>query len=235
MAKRPLELAVASDQPVEDRVENISLPSSNKLNTTKFVLPVGTVLHRIHQKQYQPEQFNPGIRGNARFSPIKDADENPIPTLYAGVTKDCALMETVFHDVPFTPGFKTVDKTKILDQVYSELEVITELELLDLASVALRKLGISRTQLIDSEKEQYPYTRKWAEALYSQSPQAQGLSWISRQDDTARSVMLFGDRVAVGSLRSNGETLSLIDDPDTRDDVLDLATRLGVLIVPGRG
>jgi hypothetical protein len=36
---------------------------------------------------------------------------------------------------------------------------------LDLSSVPLRKLGVTRKQLIDTEKDQYPATRKWAEAI----------------------------------------------------------------------
>lgn len=41
----------------------------------------GTVLHRVHQSQYQADQFNPGVRGNARFSPIQDGQAQAIPTL----------------------------------------------------------------------------------------------------------------------------------------------------------
>ncbi|MFS2224655.1 RES domain-containing protein [Pantoea sp. B65] len=38
----------------------------------------------------------------------------------------------------------------------------------------------------DTEKHQYPATREWAEAIHRQCPAAQGLAWISRQDDSAR-------------------------------------------------
>lgn len=62
----------------------------------------------------------------------------------------------------------------------------------------------------------------------------QGLTWISRQDDSARAVMLFGNRMTPQSLGQIGESLSLINDGATYDDVLDLAERLDVLIVPGK-
>jgi hypothetical protein len=39
------------------------------------------------------------MKGNARFSPIKDSDGASIPTLYGGTSFDCAVMETLFHDV----------------------------------------------------------------------------------------------------------------------------------------
>ncbi|MCW2480788.1 hypothetical protein [Candidatus Symbiopectobacterium sp. NZEC135] len=47
-------------------------------------------------------------------------------------------------------------------------------------------------------------------------------------------MMLFGDRIASGSFCQTGESLSLVHDPATYDDVLDLANRLDVLIVPGK-
>jgi len=188
----------------------------------------------VHQSRFQADQFNPGVRGNARFSPIQDDQGQAIPTLYAGTTLPCALMETVFHDVPHTAGFKSFDKAKLAGQVHSTLRVEADLQLVDLSSVALRKLGVTRKQLIDTEKDQYPATRKWAMALHRQCPQAQGLSWVSRQDDSARAVVLFGERIAGGALQAGHGSHSLTDDPSTYEAVLDLADRIGVSIISGK-
>lgn len=158
----------------------------------------------------------------------------PIPTLYAGATLDCALMETVFHDVAHLAGFKAFDKGKLRDQVHSTVQVEQELQLVDLTSVSLRKLGVTRKQLIDAEKDQYPMTRQWAQAIHRQCPLAQGLSWVSRQDDSARAVILFGDRVSAAALRRCGTSRSLLEDASTYCAVLDLAERIGVDIVPGK-
>lgn len=234
MAKRPTRTQAVPEQPEHDKVRNTPYPHPGPLNTTPYLLKKGTVLHRVHQEQYAAEQFNPGKRGNARFSPVLNAEGEPVPTMYAGVTKDCAMMETVFHDVPFAPGVKTYDKSKLNGQVHSTIEVVDDLELLDLPSVALRKLGITRKALIDTEKDQYPMTRKWAEKLYQQNPTAQGLIWVLRQDDKACSMMLFGDRITPGSLCQTGESRSLVYDPATYDDVIALAGRLDVFIVPGK-
>ncbi|MBP7654939.1 MULTISPECIES: RES family NAD+ phosphorylase [Pseudomonadota] len=226
-------------QPAADD-EPASAPSSatpepaGDLHASFTELIVGTVLHRVHQSQYQADQFNPGLRGNARFSPIQDNQGQAIPTLYAGTTLPCALMETVFHDVPHTAGFKSFDKAKLAGQVHSTVRVEADLQLVDLSSVALRKLGVTRMQLIDTEKDQYPATRNWAMALHRQCPQAQGLSWVSRQDDSARAVVLFGDRIAEGALQAGDGSQSLTDDPGTYDAVLDLADRIGVSIIPGK-
>lgn len=205
-----------------------------KLHITPWVLSSEKTLHRIHQDVYKADQFNPGLKGNARFSPIRDAKGDPIPTIYAAATFDAAAMESVFHDVPHVPGFKQFDKRKLEDQVHSTVRVVIDLRLADLGSVALRKLGVRRKQLIDTEKDRYPATRQWAEAIHAQHADIQGLSWISRQDDEARAVMLFGDRVLQGALQQVGASRSLVQDEKAYGELLDLAERIGVNIVQGR-
>ena len=196
--------------------------------------PKDTTLHRVHLEEYAGDEFNPGVKGNARFSPIKSAKGKPIPTLYGGNTFECAAMETVFHDVPFAPGLKSYDKAKLEDQVHSQLTPGDALVLADLRGKALRKLGVERKQLIDTEKDQYPATREWAEAIHSQCPDVQGLCWTSRQDDSAQAVMLFGDRIASGVLRQTATSRSLLKDGNVYDDVLNLAEQIGVNVVPGK-
>jgi len=235
MGRRSAKLAggTAPLPPADEAFSSTPAPP-DKLHATLTSLAKGEVLHRVHQSKYQADQFNPGVHGNARFSPIQNEHGKPIPTMYGGTTMACALMETVFHDVPHTAGFKSFDKDKLVEQVHSTIQVEQEFQLVDLASVPLRKLGVTRKQLIDTEKDQYPATRKWAEAIHRQCPQAQGLSWVSRQDDSARAVVLFGDRIPAGALRPNGNSRSLLDDGDIYDAMLDLADRIGVNIVQGK-
>lgn len=234
MARRLTRTASPSAPPHADEASSTTPVPPRTLHVTLTALKKGAVLHRVHQDKYLGNQFNSGVSGNARFSPIQDDNDKPIPTLYGGATMECALMETVFHDVPYTAGFKTFGKEKLARQVHSSVRVEQQLQLVDLASVPLHKLGVTRKQLIDTEKDQYPATREWAKAFHGKCPQAQGLSWVSRQDDSARAVVLFGDRIPDGALRPEGESRSLLEDPDAYDAVLDLADRIGVYIVPGK-
>lgn len=213
---------------------NVTPEPPAELHITMTELKQGQILHRVHQDVYQADQFNPGVRGNARFSPILDDQGQPVPTLYAGTTMECALMETVFHDVPHTAGFKSFSKNKLVGQVHSSVEITQSLQVVDLSSVPLRKLGVTRKQLIDTEKDQYPATRQWAEAIHRQCPHVQGLSWVSRQDDSSRAEVLFGDRVTRKALRPLGKSRSLVDDGNNYEAVLDLADRIGVAIIPGK-
>lgn len=205
-------------------------PLPKRLDATLVTWGGGLGFHRVHDLAFGGNEFNTSNRGNARFSPITDNADVLIPTLYAGTTLDCALMETIFHDVPFKAGFKPFSKLKMDSKVHSVLLPTANLRLIDLSTVARHKLGVKRTQLIDTTKAHYPATRRWAQALYSQFPAAQGLRWTSRQDDQAHAVMLFGTRVSPSDLRWADTSDSLLLDGHAHPTIIDLATRIGVTL-----
>src|SRR5258708_39779017 len=62
--------------------------------------PKGQVIHRIHLKIYGSSEFNPSLKGNARFSPIKASDDSSIP-LYGGPPCESPAISTIFHHGPF--------------------------------------------------------------------------------------------------------------------------------------
>lgn len=92
-------------------------------------------MHRVHETIYAANQFNPSTKGNARFSPIHTPSGNVIPTLYAATTPRGALMESVFHDVPYRAGFKHVGPKRLEARVCSILLLQTNLQLLNLSKV----------------------------------------------------------------------------------------------------
>lgn len=210
------------------------VPGIDPSLVTLHMLPAGTLLHRVHPDKYGPVEFNPGLVGNARFSPIQTPAGNAIPTMYAGENFDCAAMETVYHDVPIAPGLKTVDQGKFVGQVHSVFETREELRLVDLRTKALRKLGLQRKDLIDTEKDQYPKTRTVSASIHAQRDDVQGLLWTSRQDDSARSVVLFGDRIGPHALVPVGSSRDLVTDVKAYDELVDLGERIGVLLVTGK-
>jgi len=142
-------------------------------------------------------------------------------------------METVFHDVSYAAGPKMHSKAShVTGRSYSSLQIRADLAVVDLSVISLHKLGISRAQLIDTDASRYGETRAWARALHEQYPVAQGLKWISRQDDTATALVLFGDRVDGSAFAVLDGPISLLQpDGSACSQVLDLATRLGVCLV----
>jgi hypothetical protein len=106
-----------------------------------------------------------------------------------------------------------------------------DIALADLSATASRRIGIKRNQLIDTEKDSYPETRAWAQAIHAQCPDVEGLCWISRQDDRSRALMLFGDRVEKDLLQQASGPLDISGNLDVYSDLLALADRIGLKIV----
>lgn len=201
---------------------------------TTMIWSEGDVVHRIHARKYGGDVFNPGLAGNARFSPIVNASKRAIPTLYGGSDFACAAMETIFHDVPYAAGPKNMRRGLLEDQVYSRLVLAKDVILADLGAIELRKLGISRSHLIETGASHYPRTRLWAEAIHAQCPDIQGLCWVSRQHDGTRAMMLFGDRIEKDGLVLHSDSRALLGDDALLGDVYKLATRLDVRIFDER-
>lgn len=143
-------------------------------------------------------------------------------------------METVFHDVPFASGLKNWSKaTHVAGKVYSTILLERNLALIDLSSIPLRKLGVSRKELIECDSSQYAETRAWALALHDQYPNAEGLTWTSRQADPARALVVFEDRLAGPAFTVTGTPAPLVQsDGSAILDVLLLAQRLDVNLTP---
>lgn len=143
-------------------------------------------------------------------------------------------METVFHDVPTPPVDYILDIERLRDSqiVVSRIRPEHILSLVDLSTKGLKRLGLQRSDLIDTPVKTYPDTRAWAAWLHLQSKKANGLQWTSRQDDEARALMLFGDRIAESAFSAE-----IVREPifegERLDTLLALAERIGIERVIG--
>jgi hypothetical protein len=137
-------------------------------------------------------------------------------------------METVFHDVPTPPGVYILDVDKLRDQnlVVSRVRPKRRLQAVDLSTKGLKRLGPHRTYLIDTPVTAYPLTRGWAEWFHG-ATLAAGLLWTSRQDDAARAVALFGDRLPESAIKVEVDRELLCED-EHLDALLELAEHIGI-------
>ena len=188
------------------------------------------ILWRVYPKKFGAGGFNRMALGNARFSPLEVAGRI-VPTLYAGSTLDVALMETVWHDAP-TPsnGFHLVLNEATETRRVGSLKPSAPLRLVDLTTVGLRRLGLTRADVIDSSQPDYPVTRQLGAWLYVNKPDAQGICWISRQNDEGRAVVLFKPRMGTVKLVANTKDEIFTDGPHL-DAVLTLAERMGAAVM----
>lgn len=154
---------------------------------------MGEPIVRCHDGRYGATEFNPGL-GAGRFHPFAVRGRN-IPTIYGSSDLVGALSETLFHDVPVETGLRAIERSVLRPLLVSVIAARRPLRFAQLHSSGLGRLGLRRAELIDSEASAYPATVTWAKALHACPERFDGLVWISRQNDTSRAVVLFGDRV----------------------------------------
>lgn len=162
-----------------------------------FDLPAGTDLHRIHHGDYGPCQFNATDRGDARFSPIRDAGGEIIPTIYAAQSFRCASCEIILRapDAVPDPGEMTVVSPRDFDEYrHSAIRTRHALRLVDLTAMGQRALGLMGNALLSGGTLHYPATRAWAEAIHAHVSWADGLYYTSYQCGPEFAMVLFGDR-----------------------------------------
>jgi len=183
---------------------------------------------RVHPASFRATEFNPSNSGDARFSPIRRPDGTTIPVLYGASTLAGAMMETIFHDVPTPPGGYILDIERLREQnlVVSRIRPKRRLQAVDLSTKGLKRLGLNRTDLIDTPVTAYPLTRHWAEWLHG-TTLATGLLWTSRQDDAARAIALFGDRLSESAFKVEVDREPLCED-EYLDALLELAEHIGI-------
>ena len=185
-------------------------PATLKTGKVSYVeLSGGTVLHRIHPTSYKPNEFNGTDKGNARFSPIRDAAGAIVPTIYGAQSFECAACEIILRcpDFPATipstvvPTLPIVYPVDYRDYSHSAVETTTALTLVDLTIAGQRKIGVNANALLAGPKSTYGATRRWAEAIHTSCLGAQGIYYGSFQYGPQFAVVLFGDRVARGALK----------------------------------
>lgn len=172
-------------------------------------LRVGTVLHRIHPTSYKPDEFNGTDKGNARFSPIRDAAGAIVPTIYAAQSFECAACEIILRcpDSPpanpstAMPTLQIVYPVDFRGHCHSVIETTADLTLVDLTVAGQRKIGVNANALLAGPKSTYDATRSWAEAIHASCLAAQGIYYGSFQYGPQFAVVLFGDRVPDGVLK----------------------------------
>jgi hypothetical protein len=200
--------------------------------------PAGRTIHILHDTAFAPESFNPGVdkagkpHKPTRFAPIRDARGRVVPYLYGGSTLECAIFETVFHNVPIDAPDKSVDLDDYAQRAHGLIEPARELRLVDLTTDGLHRLKVPKAELIAGNPIDYPETARWAQALHQQYPEIDGLRWMSRQRDADQAIVLFGDRIATaakgGALRGTRLSGPLRTDDTLRQAVLALALRVGI-------
>lgn len=152
-----------------------------------ITLPAGEALYHVHSKTWPGNQFNPGQGAPTRFAFFGDP---AIPALYAAQTEQAAIAETLLHDVPMVGG--QLLPSAYRDRRMSRLRSNRELRLASFLGLGLRRLGIKAEQVTTTAAVYYERTVLWAQAAHIAG--FDGLVYMSRQCNSDRAYVFFGDR-----------------------------------------
>jgi hypothetical protein len=199
-------------------------PASNT-----YRLASGTQLHRVHDRQFTANAFNPGLGRRSRFAPL-ELPSGKIPTQYAATSFECAVHETIFHDIPFDEPDKTVGTDSIRPLNHAVVRLKRALVLVPLFTPDLARWNITRQDLIDTTAFYYPITGQWALAIHQGRPDADGLVWTSKRCDPDLSFLFFGNRVADGDIQVI-ESRSIWSDANEMADLRGFAERSHIDLV----
>jgi hypothetical protein len=118
-----------------------------------------------------------------------------VGTLYGAEDDAGAISETAFHDVPVRAVPPLARLSALTSMVISTLAARRLLRLASLHGHGLRRVRATKTELIESDADQYPALAAWGQALHDCPAKPDGIVWRSRHYDDAYALVLFGDRV----------------------------------------
>jgi hypothetical protein len=201
-----------------------SFPASNSHETK-----AGTKFHRVHDQRFDCCAFNPGKGRSSRFAPLLLGGA-PIPTQYLATDFECAVHETIFHDIPIDEPNKTVGADNIKPLAHSVVELKRDITLVPLFAPDLARWRMSRADLIGTAGASYFITAQWALAIHQSRPDADGLIWTSKRCDPQKALLLFGDRVSESDLTGISKT-RIYASLDEMRQILTFAERMSIAIV----
>lgn len=199
-------------------------PASNS-----YEIKAGKRFHRVHDLRFDSCAFNPGRGRPSRFAPLF-LNGHPIPTQYLATDFECAVHETIFHDVPIDELHKTVGADNIKPLAHSVVELKRDLRVVSLFAPDLARWGLSRADLIDTTAAFYSAAARWALAIHQSRPDADGLIWTSKRCDPQQALLLFGDRVSASDLTAVDMT-PIYANIDEMRQIVRFADRAGITIV----
>lgn len=139
-----------------------------------------------------------------------------VPVRYGLDTEYGAVAETIFHDVPVRGALRSILESRLDGRAITTLTPRRDLLLVELHGFGLAALGVTAEELTSTDPIDYQVTVSWAETLHRSFPGIDGLVWMSKQFNSARAIVLFGDRVGESELEVAGGPLPLRVGPGRR-------------------
>lgn len=190
------------------------VPRASEVAPLLETLPAGAALVRVYQAARGALGFNPSP-ASGRFRPVV-ASDGTVPTAYLGADDETALAEAVLRGVTALERGdlpRRLYRSQIAGLALCRLSLRSDLRVVRLHGPGLVRLGLLRRHVIDCEESDYGYPAAWAQVLWGCRRRPAGLSWTSRQNDSARAYMLWRNRLKDDCLEPVGPEIALDREP----------------------
>lgn len=169
-----------------------AVPAAADLKLSIDRWPAGKPLVRLFHRDRGALGFNP-TPVSSRFRPIHDRRGAVVPTAYAAADRETAFAEVLLRGVDAVAHdeWPRLYRKEVAGIEMAILLPKRELPLARLHGQGLSRLRVLRTELIDADPPDYPYTAEWAQAIYDCPTDVAGIAWTSRQNDSERAVVLW--------------------------------------------
>ena len=167
---------------------------------SRFALPAGTTLTRVHSAAFGVTQFNPTLAlDDLQGGRFDAAPGDEYAFLYAAEDDATAVSEALLRDLPADEyGARLLPRARLSELSISWLRATADLELVSLRSGQdLAAVG-QDAWLTASPATEYTVTRRWASAIRGWAPWACGLTWRSYREPEGFAYVFFADRCPEG-------------------------------------
>jgi len=192
-------------------------------------LKAGAQFFRFHDRGLDGAAYNPCLGGPTRFAPLFLPTGECLPTLYAATSLEAAAWESLFHDAPHTAGPKFVRLRKITTRALSVIELAHDMVVAPLHAPDLHRLGLAKTDLIETPPTAYGHTARWAEAFHRADPAIAALRWTSRRCDPDLAFLFFEDRAPRTAWKVI-ERIDVFTAPDLLEEIRQIGRRADITL-----
>lgn len=156
------------------------------------MLPAGTVLRRVHGT-HAAYEFNWTAQPSALTGGRFDSLDGAFGYAYLAATASGAIAETVCRDLPLNGAGRQVPRTLLAGRRLTSVELARDLQVLELHGADLTQVH-APLELTKCDAGQFVMTRRWAAALRTWVPKADGFRYRCRHDEDEFAVVLFDDQ-----------------------------------------
>lgn len=167
------------------------MPDFSDLAPLTVEWPTKTRMWRLFSRVRGALGFNP-TRTSARFRPIY-LDKKIVPTAYVAEDTETAIAEGLLRGVSslVTGSRRRLEGVEVADLSLIPLIPTRAMTLMRLHGAGLTRFGLLPAHITDCEKEFYPYTAAWAQGLHDCETHADGIIWMSHQNNAGEAAILW--------------------------------------------